>query len=145
MLVFFDELNVSTQLEMSWSWSKDKDIFVSLGENILSIIESGSHTNSQWQMNLLLLAGPSHPTPSWKLDGGCFPYWSVAKCIFQGFYLGRSRTRGCLTPLVLITVQPPWQLLCVRTSHRPLTPHYPKFILLKHHNEGFTGTIAGFI
>ena len=27
----------------------------------------------------------------------------------------------------------------------PLTPHYPKFILLKHHNEGFTGPIAGFI
>ena len=78
-------------------------------------------------------------------NGGCFPFWSVAKCIFQVFYLARSGTRGCLTLMVLITVQPPWQLLHVRTSQWPLTPHYPKFILLKHHNEGFTGPIAGFI
>lgn len=73
----------------------------------------------------------THPTPSetWW-NGGCFPFWSVAKCIFQVVYLVRSRTRRCLAPLVLITVQPTWQLLCVRTSHWPLTPHYPKFIVL---------------
>lgn len=119
-------------------WKESEDFPARFTRTLKQTLSDGC-TSSSFLFHLY----SSHPL--WKLDGGCFPFWSVAKCIFQVFYLVRSRTLGRLTPLVLITVQPPWQLLCVRTSHWPLTPRYPKFILLEHHNEGFTGPIAGFI
>lgn len=61
---------------------------LSLGDNILPDVCSRMHSSNLSVMcvpPLPLCRVPADPPPPplWKLHSGCFPFWFVAKCVFQ--------------------------------------------------------------